>query len=70
MRSLWRDLRVATSCLPPEVSVNLYTVLRRKAGLTVSTREVLVGREGDDHVRVLEDVAAGAVAAVRVVVGG
>ena len=56
--------------MPPEVSVNLYTVLRRKAGLTVSTREVLVGREGDDHVRVLEDVAAGAVAAVRVVVGG
>ena len=65
-----RDLRVATSCLPPEVGVSLYTALRPEAEHTVSTREVLVGRECDDHVRVLEDVAAGAVAAVRVVVGG
>ena len=35
----------------------------------VSTSEVLVSRERDNHVRVLERVAAGAVAAVRVVVG-
>ena len=41
----------------------------RRSTLTVSTGEVLIGRESDDHVGVLEDVAAGAVAASRLVVG-
>ena len=42
---------------------------RRGSRLTVSTGEVLVGGESDDHVGVLEDAAAGAVAASRLVVG-
>ena len=58
------------SCLPPGNGVRCWRIYDEGRRLTVSTGEVLVGGESDDHVGVLEDVAAGAVAAVRVVVGG